>query len=99
MGSQVVEAVLWSSRDALLDALQRSGGANDSENGQSALMLACVQDRDDLAGDLLRHGADPNGEAADGSTPLFIAAGLGGSGLTSVLVAASANVNVVNNIG
>lgn len=99
MGSQVIEAVMWSSRDALLDALQRGGDANDTENGQSALMLACVQDRDDLAGDLLRHGADPHAKAADGSTPLLIAAGLGSHGLTSVLVAAGASVNAVNDIG
>lgn len=99
MGSQVIEAVMWGSRDALLDALQRGGDANDTENGQSALMMACVQDRDDLAADLIRHGADPNAKAADESTPLFIAVGLGSHGLSSVLIAASANVNAVNNIG
>lgn len=99
MGSQVIEAVICSSRDALLDALQRGGDANDTDSGQSALMLACVQDRDDLAADLIRHGADPNAKAADGSTPLFVAASLGSHELTRVLISAGANVHAVNDIG
>jgi len=37
MGSQVIEALIWSSRDALLDALQKGGNPNDVEGGSSAL--------------------------------------------------------------
>lgn len=99
MGSQVIEAVMWSSRDALLDALQRGGDANDIENGQSALMLACLQDRDDLAADLVRHGADVNAKAPDGSTPLFTATYLGSRELVRVLISAGADVNATNHVG
>jgi len=68
MGSQVIEAVVCSSRDALLDALQHGGNPNDEEDGISALVMACTQDRDDLAADLQRETANPihRLRAADG---------------------------------
>jgi ankyrin repeat protein len=99
MGSQVIEAVLYSSRDALLDALHKGGNPNDEEDGTSALTMACVQDRADLAGDLVQHGARVNAADQDGSTPLFVAAGLGSESLTRVLLDAGADVRVTNDIG
>ena len=99
MGSQVIEAVVCSSRDALLDALQNGGNPNDEEDGISALTMACTQDRGDLAGDLIRHGANVNATEQDGSTPLFIAAGIGSESLTQVLLDAGADVNAINDIG
>lgn len=99
MGSQVIEALIWSSRDALLDALQKGGNPNDGEGGSSALTLACVQGRDDLAGDLLRHGARVDGTEEDEAPPLHIAASLGNALLTELLIDAGANVNATNDIG
>jgi len=99
MGSQVIEAVVCSSRDALLDALQNGGNPNDEEDGISALAMACTQDSEDLAGDLIRHGANVNTTEQDGSTPIFIAAGLGSEALTRVLLDAGADLNAVNEIG
>jgi ankyrin repeat protein len=99
MGSQVIEALIWSSRDALLDALQNGGNPNDVEGGISALAIACTQDRDDLAGDLIRHGARVNAKEEDGSTPIFVAAGAGSEALTRLLLDAGADVNITNDAG
>lgn len=99
MGSQVIEAVICSSRDALLDALQAGGNANDEEDGISALVMACTQDRDDLAADLIRYGAKVNAPEDDGSTPIFVAAGMGSESLTRLLLGAGADLNAVNDIG
>jgi len=99
MGSQVIEAVVCSSRDALLDALQHGGNPNDEEDGISALVMACTQDRDDLAADLIKYGAKVNAPEEDGSTPIFVAAGMGSEPLTRLLLDTGADVNVVNEIG
>jgi uncharacterized protein len=99
MGSQVIEAVVCSSRDALLDALHNGGNPNDEEDGISALAMACTQDSEDLAGDLIRYGANVNATEEDGSTPLFIAVGLGSEALTRLLLDSGADVNAVNDIG
>jgi ankyrin repeat protein len=99
MGSQVTEAVMCSSRDALLDALQNGGNANDEEDGISALVMACTQDREDLAGDLVRYGANVNAAEQDGSTPIFTAVGIGSGSVTQVLLDAGADVNAINDIG
>lgn len=99
MGSQVIEAVILSSRDALLDALHRGGNPNDGERGASALSIACVQGREDLAGDLLRHGAAANGTKEDETPPIHIATGLGDPRLTALLIQAGADVNAPNDIG
>jgi len=99
MGSQVIEALIWSSRDALIDALQKGGNPNDGDSGSSALSLACAQGRDDLAGDLVRHGARVDGTEEDETPPLHIAASLGNAQLTELLIHAGANVNAANDIG
>jgi ankyrin repeat protein len=99
MGSQIIEALIWSSRDALLDALQKGGNPNDADSGSSALSLACVQGRDDLVGDLLRHGARVDGTEEDEIPPLHIAASLGNARITELLIHAGANVNAANDIG
>jgi uncharacterized protein len=99
MGSQVIEAVVCSSRDALLDALHSGGNPNDEEDGISALVMACTQDREDLAADLIQYGASVNAPEQDGSTPIFTAASLGSEALTRVLLEAGADVNAANDIG
>lgn len=99
MGSQVIEAVTFGSRDALLDALRRGGDPNDSQDGQSALVLACIQDRDDLVADLLTHGADVRVSETDGTTPLHVAASIANAGIARLLIGGGANVNAIDSIG
>ena len=99
MASPVIEAIMMSSRDALLDALHRGGNANETEDGNSALVWACLQDREDLASDLLRNGADVNAAGSDGTTPLFIAVMIESIGLTTLLLKAGASTEPKNEIG
>jgi ankyrin repeat protein len=98
VGSQVFEAVILSSRDALLDALQKGGNPDDGDGGSSALTLACVQGRDDLVGDLLRYGARADGTEEDETPPLHIAASMGNARITELLVHGGADVNATNDI-
>jgi uncharacterized protein len=99
MGSQVLEAVTFGSRDALLDALHRGGNPNDVENGQSALALACIQDRADLVADLIAHGANVGAAESDGTTALHTVAGIGSGELGRILLKAGADPNATTDIG
>ena len=99
VNSRVFDAVVYSSRDALLDALHAGESPNILTDGQSALSLACLQDRPDLVKDLLANGADPNILGGDGSTPLFVAAGTGNSEIVRDLLTAGAGSNARNAIG
>ena len=99
MGSQVLEAVTFGSRDALLDALRRGGNPNDVENGQSALAMACIQDRADLVADLIAHGANVSAAGSDGTTALHTVAAIGSVGLGRILLEAGADPNAINDIG
>jgi ankyrin repeat protein len=86
MGSRVTEAVLFGSRDALCDALASGGNPDEAENGISALTLACIQKREDLVSELLRHNADFKARDPDGVTVLHTAAGIGSSEIVRMLL-------------
>jgi len=86
MGSGVTEAVLFGSRDALSDALAAGGNPDETENGITALTLACIQNREDLVSELLRYHADFKVRDVDGATVLHTAAGIGSSAIVKLLL-------------
>lgn len=93
MGSAVIEAVIVGSRDALTDALAAGGNPNDCEKSISALVLACIQRREDLVRELLRYGASVTYQDPSGATVLHIAAGVGSPEILSLLLAHGADPN------
>jgi ankyrin repeat protein len=93
MCSAVTEAVIVGSRDALSDALSSGGNPDDSENSISALLLACIQDREDLVRELLRYGASTAARDPGGATALHSAASIGSSEILVLLLAHGADAN------
>jgi coenzyme F420-reducing hydrogenase delta subunit len=68
-------------------------------NGETALMLAAKSGRAELAGRLLKKGADVNAVSAAGDTALHLAAGSGHADVSSLLLDKGAQVNAVNTAG
>jgi uncharacterized protein len=95
----VAEAVLFGSRDALLDAIANGADVNERSDGVPALVMACIQERADLAEDLIRHGAAVDAATPDSMTALHFAAGVPGDALVRTLIQASASIHAKNSIG
>jgi len=68
-------------------------------NGETALMLAAKSGRIELAGRLLKKGADVNAVSASGDTALHLAAGSGHADVSALLLDNGAKVNAVNTAG
>jgi ankyrin repeat protein len=99
MGSGVTEAVLFGSRDALSDALAAGGNPDETENGITALTLACIQNREDLVRELLRYHADFKVRDADGATVLHTAAGIGSGAIVKLLLDRGADKESRTSVG
>lgn len=79
-----------------VDGLVTSTGAS---AGHTALMAAAQYGHDEAIAVLLKAGADPNRQDANGDTALHHAVGGKKSGATAVLVAAGADLNILDQNG
>ena len=81
---------------------QPSSGAintRDPRNGEAALHILVEQRNTEWLNVLLAHGARPDIQRNDGSTPLGMAAQIGWADGANLLLARGANVNLANNRG
>ena len=84
---------------AAVDRLLSSGAAVDEpgRNGETPLIIAALNDRQDIAALLLAHGADIRARNAGGFTPLHAAAYSGSASVASLLLAKGAAIEDTNN--
>jgi ankyrin repeat protein len=69
------------------------------KEGWTALMLAAVYSKPDVANALIASGADLNAAARDGKTVLMVASLYGQADMVKILIKAGANINFMNKKG
>lgn len=90
---------MFGSRDALSDALASGGDPDETENGITALTLACIQNREDLVSELLRYDADISARDADGATVLHTATSIGSFAIVKLLLDRGADKESRTSVG
>ena len=95
----LLEAVHYSNREEVELSLRSGSDVNEKtcRNGQTALMIAAIWGRTEIADLLVRSNADVNVTDNDGDTALKLAARYGRTEIADLLVRSNADVNVKTN--